>query len=370
MDINNFISKLLQGKTSKDNVLDQLYKQPPKDINGDNTVFTRTSPNYFQYLDLLYLPNDKGFIYCLVITDQGSRLVDCEPLKDRKSSDIVKALETIYKRKILLKPKVIITDSGSEFKKDFSTALQKQGIQHKIIKAGRHRSVALVERKNQTIGKIIHKLILQVEINSGIPSSQWTSYIKNLVSLINIEVKKREKQKPNIPIEKQSFTYNPDKPIKMLNVGDKVRVSLDNPQDINGNPLIGRFRKSDIRFNPKIRTVKYVLMEPEEPIMYLLDGNIGPLKIESVGYTYNQLQKVSATEQNTVQPVLNEDINRFEFKKIWERRKSGRTYEYLVQWKNYPKNQSTWEKRKPLVEDLGENFMKKIDNLFDKQTPV
>eukprot|EP01038_Epipyxis_sp_PR26KG_P015562 gene15562-21014_t len=72
-------------KKDKNDVVDTLHKRPIRDKNGDNTVFTHTNPNIFQQADTLYLPNDKGFIYALVLTDQGSRLVDIEPMKDRKS---------------------------------------------------------------------------------------------------------------------------------------------------------------------------------------------------------------------------------------------------------------------------------------------
>jgi hypothetical protein len=359
-----FIKSLLSGKKDKTNIIDQLYTVPKKDKNGDNTTFTHVSPNYFQYLDTLYLPNDKGYIYALVITDQGSRLVDIEPLKDRKSSDIVNALNTIYKRKILMKPKVIVTDAGSEFKKDFSTALKTMEIGHKTVKSGRHRSVALVERKNQTIGKIIHKILLHTELGSGNASSQWVSYCKDLVKLINEEVKNREKNIDEKPIDKQTITYDPKHKLKMFNVGDNVRVALDNPKDINGKPLHGKFRSSDIRFDPKVRTIKYVLMEPEEPVMYLLDGNVKPLLVETTAYTYNQLQKVSSNEKTIIEPILQEDENRFEIKTIKERKKVGRSYQYLVKWKA-KENNLTWEKRKNLVIDLGVAYMDKLDKKFD-----
>jgi len=361
-----FIKKLLGGKQSKTDVVNQLYKVPKRDKNGDNTTFTRVTPGYYQYLDTLYLPNDKGFIYALVIVDQGNRYCDVEPMKDRKSSDIVKALKAIYKRKILKKPHMIITDAGSEFKKDFNVELQNMNIEHKTAKSGRHRSLALVERKNQTIGKIIHKILVQTELSSGNASSQWVSYIRDLVKYINEEVQKKNDNIKEIPLEKQDITFNKKNAVKTFEVGDKVRVALDNPKDLNGKTLHGKFRSGDIRFDPKIRTVKFVLMEPLEPIMYLLDGNETGMKIETVGYTYNQLQKVNDVENEIIKPIIKEDDNRFEMQKILERRKKGKSYEYLVKFKNLPRNESkSWETRKSLVSDLGENYMKKIDKKFD-----
>ncbi len=145
---------------------------------------------------------------------------------------------------------------------------------------------------------------------------------------------------------------------------------LDNPVDVTGNKLIGKFRSGDIRWNQKIRTIKQVLMEPEGPIMYLLDGKIGPLQIDPVAYTYNQLQKVSTREKVNEEPIVENEENRFEFEKILDRRKKGRSYEYLVKWRGYAKKFSTYEPRKALVEDLGVAKMKKVDEKFDKAKAV
>lgn len=93
--MDDFISKLLSGKKHKTNLVDQLFKIPRPDKNGDNTTFHHVSTAVFQYFDTLYLPNDKGFIYALVGTDQGSRKVELEPLKSRSSNDIKAALKAI-----------------------------------------------------------------------------------------------------------------------------------------------------------------------------------------------------------------------------------------------------------------------------------
>ncbi len=104
--LEKLIDKLLDGKKSKRSLVDQLYKIPSRDKDGGNTVCTHTNSGYFQCIDSLYLPNDRGFIYALVLCYQV-RKFDMEPMKDRKVSDIVKALKEIYKRKILKKQKVI-----------------------------------------------------------------------------------------------------------------------------------------------------------------------------------------------------------------------------------------------------------------------
>jgi hypothetical protein len=362
-----FIKKLLDGKSSKVSVVDQLYKKPQKDVNGDNPTFPHMNPNVAQQIDLLYLPNDQGYKYALVVVDQGNRHVDAEELEDRSVDDIIKALKKIYKRKTYLsKPQVIVSDSGSEFKGTFDTELLRMGIKHhKIVKVGRSRAVSLVERKNQTIGKIINKVIAQVQLTTGHATSKWVSYLPLIIESINDKVDEINKAIPKEKMEDvKPITFNPEHKINLLNEGDKVRVALDKPIDTDGKKLGGRFRAGDIRWNPTIRTVKFIYLKPDEPLMYFLNGPTGDLKIETVGYTRNQLQKVSTREKNVEneQPLFDNEDNRFEVQSIVERKKVDNKYEYLVKFKGYRKK--SWINRASLVEDMGTSYMKKIDALF------
>eukprot|EP01035_Chromulina_nebulosa_P021692 gene21692-28073_t len=270
-------------------------------------------------MDLLYLPNDKGFQYALIVVDQGTRLLEAEPLKNRSPSDIITALKKIYKRKVLSKPSIVVSDSGSEFKGSFDADLLKMGIKHhKIVKVGRSRSVSLAERKNLTIGTIIHKILVQTELDSGNPSSKWTEYLPLIVKSINEKVIEQLNSKK---IEKP---IKPKHKVELLDEGQSVRVALDKPIDISGKKLTGNFRSSDIRWDPEIKTIKYIIQKPEQPILYLLNGNkMGKLKADSTAYTRNQLQVVSANEKERVEtekPIEN-DENRQEIQKIVDRRK-------------------------------------------------
>jgi hypothetical protein len=67
--------------------------------------------------DLLFMPTDKGYKYMLVVIDNGSRLVDAEPLKSKESKAVVSAFQMIFSRGIVAMPNVRIeVDAGSEFK--------------------------------------------------------------------------------------------------------------------------------------------------------------------------------------------------------------------------------------------------------------
>lgn len=383
MNTEQLISQFLKGKKSLETKqLDDLYSKPKKDEGDDATKFDYITPGYIQQADLLYLPNDKGHIYALVVTDQGSRKVDAEPLKDKTSPAIISAFKTIYNRKILQKPKMIAVDAGSEFKGNTKQALQAMGIVLDVAKAGRHRQVALVERKNQTIGKVIHKLIAQRELKSGVASSSWVSDLPILIKLINERVQERIKDlhksaKPEtnktktLKIEKikPETEQTPQKKVKLLKVGQRVHVMLDEPIDIHENRLYGKFRSSDIRFSPEVYTISEVLMKPDTPIIYMLEDD--PYH---VGYTYNQLKvatrNVPDNVRKTAESVEDNPEQIFVVSKIIDRRKQGRSYSYRVRWKNFGPKSDSWEPRKNLVEDLGEQFMTRTDKRFDNANKV
>ena len=367
-DAYNFFNDMLTSKpkrVDKTNRLEsKLFEIPKKDTVDDKLHFEYVTPNYWQMADTLYLPNDKGYMYCLVLADIGSRLCDAEPMQNRDATTILNAFRAIYKRGILKPPKQLTTDQGTEFKGETNKGLLLMGINMNFAKAGRHRQVALVERKNQTIGKMIHKLLIHDQLASGNATSQWVNVLPIIIKVINEKVVESFKPESKSKLEvkfpkKKKFT------VSLLNEGDKVRVLLDNPEDITGNKLFGKgFRSGDIRWNPEIRTVKYVSLKPMQVPMYFLDGDVGLLKIEPVGYTRNQLQLVSDTEVKPNKPILEVDEDRFEVESILDKKTEKRTIYYLIKWKGYSKKEATWEKRSSLIEDIPQlinRFEKKLE---------
>lgn len=333
------ILNILSNKKS-DNVVNKLFEKPKKDVGKDATHFDYPTAGYYQQADLLFLPNDMGYQYALVVVDQGSRKTDIEPLKAKNSSDIVQALKKIYKRNILKKPIVLKTDSGLEFKnRDLQNELNKMGIHILYAKAGRHRSVSLAERKNQTIGKIIHKIIVNDTISTGRASSAWVSVLPTIVEAINKKVEEQPKKNTNVDHS------NPK--LELLNIGQKVRLMLDNPKDLSGSNLVGRFRSHDIRFDPKERTITDILLKPNQPPMYVLNG-------EEIGYTRNQLQLIEPNEKKPENVIANikDAKNRYEVKSIVGHKIVKGKRLYLVWWKGYKKKEATYEPENNLMEDV------------------
>lgn len=260
--------------------------------------------NAVQQADLLFLPDDNGYKYCLVVVDVGSRLTDAQPIKNKSAEDVKKAFEKIYKRGILKLPSYSIqTDPGTEFKGVVKEYFNDHHVYVRYGKPGRHRQQGLVESRNKIIGTILLKRMQAQELLTNKTSKSWVSHLPLVIKAINnyYPQKYLEKKKtPELPLCSGDSC-------EAFEVGTKVRVILDEPRDTQGNKLPGRFRASDIRFDPRIRTIEQVLVNPGEPIMYLLD-NKGGIDY-SAAYTKNQLQEVRNDEEDVPgEIVFDEEI--------------------------------------------------------------
>src|SRR5574338_475938 len=113
-------------------LITELYKKPRKDKGVNATRFLSYQPGDRQQADLLFLPDDNGYKYSLVVVDLGSRLTDAEPIKDKKSKNLIKAIQKIYDRGILSIPKRLEVDAGLEFKGDLSKWFKKQDVKIRV----------------------------------------------------------------------------------------------------------------------------------------------------------------------------------------------------------------------------------------------
>ena len=280
------------GRTNGDE-LKNLYQVPPKEKGKDQIHFDYITPNYIQQADTLILPNDKGYSKLLVVADQGSRLLDAEPLIDASSETAFNALKKIYARNIIKKPHIIFCDSGTEFKGNFITGCESIGLHVMTGEKGRSRKLAIVERKNQIIGILVHKYITETQLATKHSSSAWVHLIEPIVELVNKMTTSRFEKHPvekRFPLTAKNMFPVSEKKLTLLNEGQQVRVQLDKPTDTEGLQLKGRFRSSDIRYDPEIRIIEGVYLAPDQPILYYLNGN------KKTMYTRQQLQLVSKNE--------------------------------------------------------------------------
>ena len=330
-------------------VTKKLFEIPKKDKGLNMPHIQVFEPNDTHQADLLFLPDDEGFKYALVVVDTASGLTDAEPLNGKTAQITLDGFKSIYKRKILEMPKRLQVDSGTEFKGVAKKYFDNHGVAIRYGVPNRHRMQALVERRNQTIGKNLFMRMTAQELLTGEPSVEWIQDLPIVIEEMNKKQLKRKKKK-----EVETPVCDGES-CGLLEVGTKVRVQLDEPIDATaGKRLHGHFRSTDIRWNPKERVIKELLIKPGFPPMYLLDGNEGKLKIQPVAYTRNQLQVIESNEEAPKPSVIRGKPKHYIVEEILKKKKVGRKIEYLVKWLGFPLDEATWVPRTQLLEDVPE----------------
>jgi len=159
----------INEKQRKNQELFKLHEVPQREKGDNAPKFQPQKPNMVHQADLLFLPDDKGYKYALVVVDIGSRYCDAVPLKTKSNAEVIKAFNTIYTRRNskLKVPKRMEVDAGSEFKGAVKHWLENKGIFIRVAQPARHRQQAIVERKNQTIGHILHQRMNAEELLTG-----------------------------------------------------------------------------------------------------------------------------------------------------------------------------------------------------------
>jgi len=323
------------NKSSEKTIVEYLLEIPKKEKYSPITDVFKT--NNTHQIDLLFLPDDNNYKYALVCVDLGyPRYIGTEKLQSKSADDVKNALLNIYKKnKYLEVPKILECDDGTEFKAEFKTYFNNNGVFIRYKKAGRHRQQACVESVN---GVLVHYLFYnmlanEINLKSKEIIGDWVDNLIELTNLLNYMKSKLPKNKPitkskrNIITDNGKWLYtNPKKTTEIIPVNTKVRVILDEPRDIQGTKQNGTFRKGDIRWNNKIDVIENLSLRPNQPPMYLIKD------INNVAYTKEQLQVVKDNEK----PPNKETITRFNVENILKKRKNkNNKIEYLVKFENY-----------------------------------
>jgi len=104
--------------------------------------------------------------------------------------------------------------------------------------------------------------------------------------------RKWRRDPPKMPVSLPRISKNDT----LLSEGAQVRVKLDEPISVLGKKLHGKFRTGDIRWDPEIQTIKKLILSPDQPPTYLLNGSHGRLGVSRCAYTRKQLQIVPDNE--------------------------------------------------------------------------
>jgi len=343
--MNSILNELgiLQDK-KENSLLNNLTRPPPKEPRNMMPHTTASKIFAVEQADLLHLPNDDGYRYLLVVVDIASRLTDAEPLKNKESQTVMKALEKIYKRNIIKRPKRLEVDDGTEFKGAFAQHFKK--FLDLVVKvAGRHRQQSVVETKNGQLGTILNKRMLVEEINNDATSRSWVDIVPDVIKLMNKHLSQKVVEpNPDIPPRTNKFSAD------VLDLGTAVRIQLDNPIGyVEGDKLHGKFRVGDIRWTKEVHRITRIFLRPNQPVMYQVDNN------NKVAYTKYQLQVVKEDE---VKPSSKSQRKFYAQEIISKRKVKGKVY-YKVLWEDGDITEQDGNQVREELPDLLKDFNKR-----------
>jgi len=334
-----------------------LYKRPKKDKGDDMPHITSFEAGQVQQADLLFLPDDKGFKYALVVVDCNSGITDAEPIKDKTAAATLAAIKRIYARKILERPTIRIeVDPGNEFKGPFKTFFDQSHVYVRYAVPGRHRQQGKVENRNKTLAHAIGLYQTSIELVSSKDCKQWVGVLPDIIKTYNEIVQERLDKAPDTPPNPEPVGLHNQ---ELLQIGTLVRYQLDNPQHTDNTKLHGKFRVSDIRWAPDPKKIINVILRPESPPLYHLEG------MDKNVFTQNQLQTVRADEQEPPAARIKgtSHIKQYRIKALLDRRGTGRNIEYQVQWYGYP-DRTNWQPKNHLMKTH-----KNLIEAYDKEHP-
>jgi len=101
-----------------------------------------------------------------------------------------------------------------------------------------------------------------------------------------------------------------------------------------------------------IKIIRKLILSPEQPPMYLVNGPHGKLGVSRCAYTRKQLQVVPKNENPPPDSVIRGISKRFIAEEILKQRTRNGKLQYLVKWKRFPLEQATWESAKTIQEDV------------------
>ena len=283
------ISKLADtAKVSEDEVKEWLEKQALWQINLPAPKYIPRphwrvdKPNKIHQADLLFLPHDtyrkKTYKYALVVVDIAMRYKDAEALTTKESSEVAKAFEKIYSRKLKW-PEILMVDPGKEFFGNVTTLMNKHKVEFQRSEAGNHGAQAFVERANKTLGEKIFTHQCAQEMadaqKSKSRSREWVERLPAVLKVMNNEVTRLTGKEPTKVLKSADVSINwanYGRPVGLdeekLPPGVKVKY-LYSPGEGEGGE---RRRATDPTWSLEIYDLSRSVVSAEQPVLYYLSG--------------------------------------------------------------------------------------------------
>ena len=259
--------------------------------------------------------HNTGVKYLLTVIDVFSKHAWVIPIKNKGTSEMVKAFIKLFKIASPRVPQKLQTDAGKEFlNKDVQKLLKQNGVHH--FTSSSDKKAAIVERFNRT---------LKTRIWTYFTAKQTYTYINKLndfVESYNNSYHRSIGRRPNEVTKKDEdriwrrlYGKYQNCPSK-LRIGQKVRVSK----------VKGDFEKGYVPNWTEEHFLIKNCTDESKPTCQLVDD----LNEDIKGHWY----------QEELQPI---EENRYLIEKVLKKRKviSGKT-EYFVKWKGWPNKFNSW----------------------------
>ncbi|XP_033108671.1 uncharacterized protein LOC117110167 [Anneissia japonica] len=249
----------------------QIYLPPPKHVPSVPTRQS-VSVNQVHQADLLFLPHDryrgKTYKYALTVVDVASRYKEAEPLTTKQSSEVSRAFDKIYARKLTW-PDSLQVDSGSEFKGETLKAMKEHNVRVSVGVPGNHKSQGIVERFNKTLTvKLFPHQYAREMLDPSKRNAEWVENLKPVLKELNA-------QGPDEVVRgRDEIKYEPkyNRPVgldeRVLDSSLRVRY-LYRPGELEGGE---RRRATDPIWSIDTYDVRNVMIKPQQPVLYFLRG--------------------------------------------------------------------------------------------------
>ena len=232
--INNFVDSCLVCQKAKRNYHGDLIEKKIILNQSVNSSDTKMLEPFSQItIDHLDLPtSESGYTCALIIIDRATRLVKAIPCKSHDTIEFVHQLieQWIFNYGV---PSVILSDNAKAFVSTLVKQLNKVlDIEHVLSTPYNPQSHGLVERANQTIGKILRGLI--EAHHDGIKN--WEKYINHAVFIMNTTINSSTGFSPYELIYGRKAAYPIDRLLyddEIFNSVGEYMQNLLNKQKIN-----------------------------------------------------------------------------------------------------------------------------------------
>lgn len=286
---------------------------------------------------------NRGFRYMLVCIDVLSRQLYVEPVRSKRSGDMIDAFGRVFHRCGYM-PWHLMTDAGREFTARSVQAFFKQrDVQHHCMKTSPLWHAGMAERANRSIKERLYRYFTHRGTKS------WVSVIQRLVQAMNatphsgilgrrpVDVNFANAEQLRKELELHASSKEKRRPPR-FKLGDEVRV--EKGRHVFRKGYLPTFTDEVFRVS-RVRTT-------HTPVTYRLEDASGE-QLEGWFYA-NELCLVRDTERHQRRRGRNAeeaDAPIYEIEEILQRRKrrdaEGREVEEcFVKWKNYSKRYNSW----------------------------